>query len=125
MGEALLQTVGFEMTFLNRKSSSGGEGSRFKIIFDVVLALQRAHTNTPSRNNLWAGSAAGQGEPARMGGERRGSTEAHQGEPLLTAWNGTTHRFISQTATDRNLAPCAGLLLHGEGVKMQPCRALP
>lgn len=80
MGEALLQTVGFEMTFLNRKSSIGGEGSRFKITFDVVLALQRAHTNTPSRNDLCAGSAAGQGEPARMGGERRGSTEAHRGE---------------------------------------------
>lgn len=57
--------------------------------------------------------------------ERKLLSGAHQGEPLLTAWNGTTHRFISQTATDRNLAPCAGLLLSGEGVKMQPCRALP
>ena len=80
MGEALLQTVGFEMTFLNRKSSGGGEGFRFKITFDVVLALQHAHTNTPSRNDLWAGTAAGQGALTMMGGERQGSTEAHRGE---------------------------------------------
>lgn len=41
-----MQTVGFEMTFLNRKSSGGGEGFRFKVTFDVVLALQRAHTTS-------------------------------------------------------------------------------
>lgn len=75
-----MQTVGFEMTFLNRKSSGGGEGFRFKITFDVVLALQHAHTNTPSRNDLWAGTAAGQGALTMMGGERQGSTEAHRGE---------------------------------------------
>ena len=75
-----MQTVGFEMTFLNRKSSGCREGSRFKITFDVVLTLQRAHTSTPSGNDLWTGNAAGQGAPARMGGERRGSTEAHGGE---------------------------------------------
>lgn len=53
------------------------------------------------------------------------SFRVHQCKPLLTAWDYTTHRFISQTATDRNLAPRAGLLLSREGVKTQPRGASP